>query len=161
MLTPIYVAVWCHWVTMSQLHQAWVLGFIITTIFPVFAWFWFGALSGLGSCGASHPHMAIFAIPCYVVAILSTSSHDDVIKWKHFPRYWPFVRGIHRSPVTPVTRSFDVYFDLRPDKRLSKQSWGWWFETLSHSLWRHRNGVVFTHDLHSCPINWTGPEWIW
>ena len=39
----------------------------------------------------------------------------------------------------PVTRSFDVYFDLRPDKRLSKQSWGWWFETLSHSLWRHRN----------------------
>ena len=26
-------------------------------------------------------------------------SHDDVTKWKHFPRYWPFVRGIHRSPV--------------------------------------------------------------
>ena len=26
-------------------------------------------------------------------------SHDDVIKWKHFPRYWPFVRGIHRFPV--------------------------------------------------------------
>ena len=25
--------------------------------------------------------------------------HDDVIKWKHFPHYWPFVRGIHRSPV--------------------------------------------------------------
>ena len=25
--------------------------------------------------------------------------HDDVIKWKHFPRYWPFVLGIHRSPV--------------------------------------------------------------
>ena len=27
------------------------------------------------------------------------NSHDDVIKWKHLPRYWPFVRGIHRSPV--------------------------------------------------------------
>ena len=26
-------------------------------------------------------------------------THDDVIKWKHFPRYWPFVRRIHRSPV--------------------------------------------------------------
>ena len=39
----------------------------------------------------------------------------------------------------PVTRSFDVYFDLRPNKRLSKQSWGWWFETQSCSLWRHRN----------------------
>ena len=25
--------------------------------------------------------------------------HDDVIKWKHFPRYWPFVRGIHLSPL--------------------------------------------------------------
>ena len=42
----------------------------------------------------------------------------------------------------PVTRSFDVYFDLRLNKRLSKQSWGWWFETLSRSLWRHRN-VIF------------------
>ena len=39
----------------------------------------------------------------------------------------------------PVTRSFDVYFELRPNKRLSKQSWGWWFETLSPPLWRHRN----------------------
>ena len=28
-----------------------------------------------------------------------TRSHEDVIKWKHFPRNWPFVRGIHRSPV--------------------------------------------------------------
>ena len=27
--------------------------------------------------------------------------HDDVIKWNHFPRYWPFERGIHRSPVNP------------------------------------------------------------
>ena len=30
---------------------------------------------------------------------LLASPHDDVIKWKYFPRYWPFVRGIHRSPV--------------------------------------------------------------
>ena len=30
---------------------------------------------------------------------LGIFSHDEVIKWKHFPRYWPFVRGIHRSPV--------------------------------------------------------------
>ena len=39
----------------------------------------------------------------------------------------------------PVTRSFDVFFDLRLNKRLSKQPWGWWFETLSRPLWRHRN----------------------
>ena len=29
---------------------------------------------------------------------LASSVHVDVIKWKYFPRYWPFVRGIHRSP---------------------------------------------------------------
>ena len=29
-------------------------------------------------------------------------AHDDVIKWKHFPRNWPFVRGIHRSPVNSL-----------------------------------------------------------
>ena len=45
----------------------------------------------------------------------------------------------------PVTRSFDVYFDQRPDKRLSKRLWSWWFETLSHSLWRHRNGLGGFH----------------
>ena len=50
------------------------------------------------------------------------------------------------SPVTgefpthrPVTQSFDVFFDLRLNKRLSKQSW---FESLSRSLWRHCNGRI-------------------
>ena len=38
-----------------------------------------------------------------------------------------------------VTRSFDVFFALRLNKRLSKQSWGWWFETPSRLLWRHHN----------------------
>ena len=42
-------------------------------------------------------------------------------------------------PQRPVTRSFDVFFDLRLNKGLSKQSWGWWFETLSRRLWRHCN----------------------
>ena len=36
--------------------------------------------------------------PSYHV-IIGITAHDDVIKWKHFPRYWSFVRGIHRSPV--------------------------------------------------------------
>ena len=40
----------------------------------------------------------------------------------------------------PVTRNFDVFFDL--NKRLSKQPWGWWFETLSWSLWRQRNDMT-------------------
>ena len=42
----------------------------------------------------------------------------------------------------PVTRSFDVFFDLHLNKRLSKQPWGWWFETLSCPLWPHRNEVI-------------------
>ena len=41
----------------------------------------------------------------------------------------------------PVTQSFDVYFDLRPNKRLSKQTWGWWSETPPRPLWRHCNDV--------------------
>ena len=36
---------------------------------------------------------------CCISIISATKLHDDVIKWKHFPRYWPFVRGIHRPPV--------------------------------------------------------------
>ena len=43
----------------------------------------------------------------------------------------------------PVTRSFDVFFDLRLNKRLGKQSSGWWFETLSCPLWRHCNGALY------------------
>ena len=70
--------------------------------------------------------------------------HDDVIKWKHFPRYWIFVRGIHRSPVNSphkgqwrgalmfsLTRALNI--------RLSKQLWDWWFLTPSRSLWSHCN----------------------
>ena len=63
------------------------------------------------------------------------SVHDDVIKWKYFPRYWTCAGN---SPVTgevpsqkPVMRSFDVFFDLCMNKRLSKQWWGWY-------LRRHR-----------------------
>ena len=41
------------------------------------------------------------------------------------------------SSQRPVTRSFDVFFDLRLNKRLSKRSWGWWFEMPSCPLWRH------------------------
>ena len=40
-------------------------------------------------------------IPTCLYFYYYNSQHNDVIKWKHFPRYWPFVRGIHRSPVNP------------------------------------------------------------
>ena len=43
----------------------------------------------------------------------------------------------------PVTGSFDVFFDLRLNKQLSKQSWGWWSETPMRSFWRQCNGNPF------------------
>ena len=100
-----------------------------------------------------HPDVALYCVLCYFFKHCDRFtffhciwSHDDVIKWKHFPRNWPFVRGIHRSgefpTQRPVTRSFDVFFDLRLNIRLSKQPRGWWFETQSWSLWRHCNAAV-------------------
>ena len=58
----------------------------------------------------------------------------------------------------PVTRSFDVFFDLRLNNRLSKQSWDWWFETRSCPLWRHCNAVmlkwaIFTGVAETNPVN--------
>ena len=80
----------------------------------------------------------------YSATSADSSPHYDVIKWKHFPRYWSFERGIHRSPVNfphkcqwRVTLVFSLICAL--NKRLSKQSRGWWFETPSRSLWRHCN----------------------
>ena len=74
-----------------------------------------------------------------------TKTHDDVIKCKHFPRYWPFVWKIHRSPVNSLhkynwRRALMFSLICALNKRLSKQSWDWWFETPSCPLWRHCNG---------------------
>ena len=43
----------------------------------------------------------------------------------------------------PVARSFDILFELGPNKRLSKQWWGFWFETPSRTLWRHCNDATY------------------
>ena len=62
---------------------------------------------------------------------------------------------VGNSPVTGefptqrlVTRRFDVFFDLRLNKRLSKPWWGWWFETPSRPLWRHCNEI-----RSACSVN--------
>ena len=75
---------------------------------------------------------------------MDVSFFYDVIKWKHFPRYWPFVRGIHRSPVNYPHKGqwrgslmFSLIYAL--NKWLNIQWWGWWFETPSRSLWHHCN----------------------
>ena len=52
----------------------------------------------------------------------------------------------------PVTRSFGVFFNLRLNERLSKQSWGWWFETLSRPLWRRCNVHRDAYMQLSCSV---------
>ena len=76
--------------------------------------------------------------------LLYSYQYDDVVKWKLFSALLAICAG--NSLVTgefptkrPMTRSFGVFFDLCLNKRLSKKSWGWWFETLSRPLWRHCN----------------------
>ena len=108
--------------------------------------------------------------PCMSVALKVNKTedrtpHDEVMKWRHFPRYWAFVREIN-SPVTgefltqrPVRRSFDVFFGLPLNKRLSKQSWDVRFETPSRPGWRNSNDkwdpvaqVLKSRDIRANPL---------
>ena len=97
--------------------------------------------------------------------------------WRHqmgtFSALLAFYAG--NSPVAgefraqrPVTQNFDVFFDLCLNKRLSKQSRRWWFETLSRSLWRHCNAITWTssaftklHDtiMHHLPLTNSKHTW--
>ena len=56
----------------------------------------FRLMSSLGRNESTH------VVPQEIARFRPLSSHDDVIKWKHFPHNWPFVRGIHRSPVNSL-----------------------------------------------------------
>ena len=63
-------------------------------------------------------------------------THDDVIKWKHFPRYWPFVLGIHRSPVNSLHKGQwrrALVFSL-----ISARNNGWISNGKAGDLRRHR-----------------------
>ena len=82
----------------------------------------------------------LFVIPWY---IMMTSSNGNIF------RVTGHLCGEFTGPgefptQRPVTRSFDAFFDLRLNKRLSKLPWGWWFETPSWSLWRQCNVILWT-----------------
>ena len=88
-----------------------------------------------------------------IASIRAAGIHDDVIKWKHFPRYWPFVRGIHRSPVySPHKgqwRGTFMFSLICLNKQLSKQFRRRWFEMPLRSLWRLRNAHHHTaHEIN-------------
>ena len=82
--------------------------------------------------------------------------------WRHQMKTFSALLAIcaGNSPVSgefpaqrPVTRSFDVFFDQRPNKRLSKQSWVWWFETHLSPLWRHSNAVKWPSRHLNSPVS--------
>ena len=98
---------------------------------------------------------------------------DKCAWWRHQMETFSALLAIcaGNSPVTgefptqrPVTRSFDVFFDLRLNKRLRNQSWGWWFETLSRPLWRQCNessaNLVFGDSgSNSSPVWYQASTW--
>ena len=103
--------------------------------------------------------MPNYQIYCTLELDMMTSSNGNIFR----------VNGhLWNSPVSgefptqrPVTRSFDIFFDLRLNKRLSKQSWSWWFETLACPLWRqcNENGPPYRrqHGMHGNryqPVAW-------
>ena len=62
--------------------------------------------------------------------------------WRHQMETFTALLASGEFPAQrPVTQSFDIFFDLCLNKRLRKQSWGWWVETLSRPLWRHCNDI--------------------
>ena len=86
------------------------------------------------------------------------SRYEKIPWWHHQMETFFTLLALYagNSPVTgefparrPVTRSFDFFFDLYLNKRLSKQSRGWWFDTTSRSLsWRHRNAKQLNVSLN-------------
>ena len=111
--------------------------------------------------------MGAMASQIISLTIVYSTVYSGTDQRKHESSASPvFVRGMHRSPMNsphkrpvtrkmfpfddvimefpsqrPVTRSFDVFIDLRLNKLLSKQRWGWQFETQSRSLWRQCHRV--------------------
>ena len=106
-----------------------------------------------------NPHQLTHTAP-WVVSDINLSF--PYAWWRYQMETYSALRAIcgGNSPVTgefparrPVTRSFDVFFDLRPIKRLNEQSRCWWFETPSHLLWRHYNGHVKWASQR--PVTWS------
>ena len=91
-------------------------------------------------------------------------THDNVIKWKHFPRYKHFLRGIHRSSVDShhrgQWRGALMFSLIYVNKQLSKQSRRRWFKPPSRSLWRHCNAFIsWSADTEYYPST-PGSKWL-
>ena len=94
----------------------------------------------------NYVHFCLLRLKVLTVIPMMTPSNGDIFRVTgYLCGEFTGHRWIPRT--RPVTRSFDVFFDLRLYKRLIKQSWGWWFETPSRSSWRHSNGYVWNKML--------------
>ena len=121
------------------IHKGWYL-YRVTQIarFMGPTWGSFGSCQPQG--GPCWPYMPCYQGYTYLAAVFRLSW------WRHQMETFSALLAIcsGKSPASgeipvqrPVTRRFVVFFDLFLNKRLREQSWGWWFETLSHPLWRH------------------------
>ena len=96
---------------------------------------------------------------CKAVIFLKIHEFDENIPWKQWR--WCKYQSMYSMMTSsnenigefpaqrPVTRSFGVFFDLLLNKRLSKQSWGWWFETPLCPLWRHCTVRLYPSSWHA------------
>ena len=105
-------------------------------------------LTSYHRCGKVH-YLSKKSKSRWIIYVMMTSSNGNIF------RVTGYLCG--KFPTQrPVTRSFAIFFDLRLNKRLSKQSWSWWFETLLFPLWRQCNwllyytGRFYTHSLELC-----------
>ena len=92
-----------------------------------------------GGSGWGHCQHTLIPLPIEPEVWQTVSQHIpkttwDVINWKHFPRYWPFVRIFTGLRWIPHTKASDAeLWCFLWTKRLSEQSRGWWFETPARS----------------------------
>ena len=130
----------CAWIKVAQ-TVVWLL--IWDAILTALQWY---------HKNADHFAWLCFVVVIWVMDVIVHPCPSFNAWWRHqmetFSALLAFCAG--NSPVpgefpaqSPVTRSFEVFFDLRPNKRLNKQSWGWWFETPSRPLWRHSNDFAW------------------
>ena len=98
------------------------------------------ALYKITNCDARDPFVCWIYLRRSTYTYMMTWSNGNIFRVTG-PLCGEFT-GLGEFPTQrPVTRSFDVFFDLRLNKQLCKQPWGWWFETPSWSLWRHCNEI--------------------
>ena len=89
---------------------------------------------------------------------------DDVIEWKHFPRYWPFVRGIHRSPVNSPLKGqwrgalMFTLIQARTNGWVNNRDAGDLRRYCVNSLWRHCDDQAAPSGASTSSVPYVNPH---